>query len=214
MSLDGRLSRPADETQWLTCRASRRVVQQIRQQADAIIVGPNTLRRDNPKLTLRNEAEELVADRRQPLRIILSRSSPCARHQSQNSDAKLYPANEINAALGPEKGYHILQDEFAARSYWLAASDPTQALNLLTRELGVQTLLLEAGGKLQGTFLDHQLIDEIHYFYAPLLCGGPDLAVGGNGLQSIPARPNLLHPKWRKSGRDLHLHALVRNPPK
>jgi len=53
MSLDGYLTRPADETRWLTSESSRSHAHQLRALVDAIIVGAETIRRDNPRLTLR-----------------------------------------------------------------------------------------------------------------------------------------------------------------
>lgn len=68
MSLDGRLSAPPRETQWITSTASRQHAQQLRAQVDAILIGAGTLRADNPRLTARSRGA------RQPWRIVLSRS--------------------------------------------------------------------------------------------------------------------------------------------
>jgi diaminohydroxyphosphoribosylaminopyrimidine deaminase / 5-amino-6-(5-phosphoribosylamino)uracil reductase len=68
MSLDGRLSAPPRETQWITGAPSRRHAQQLRAQVDAILIGAETLRADNPRLTAR------VRGAKQPWRIVLSRS--------------------------------------------------------------------------------------------------------------------------------------------
>lgn len=74
MSLDGRLSRPpADETRWITSPASRRHAQQLRAQVDAILIGAETLRADDPRLTAR------IRDAKQPWRIVLSRSGVLPR---------------------------------------------------------------------------------------------------------------------------------------
>jgi diaminohydroxyphosphoribosylaminopyrimidine deaminase/5-amino-6-(5-phosphoribosylamino)uracil reductase len=73
MSLDGRLSAPPRETQWITGAASRRHAQQLRAQVDAILIGAKTLRADNPRLTAR------VRGARQPWRIVLSRSGVLPR---------------------------------------------------------------------------------------------------------------------------------------
>ena len=69
MSLDGRLTRPKKESRWLTSGAARRHAQQLRAQMDAILVGANTVRIDNPRLTVRD-----IRGVRQPLRVVLTRS--------------------------------------------------------------------------------------------------------------------------------------------
>lgn len=73
MSLDGRLSLPLDETPWITGAASRRHAQQLRAQVDAILIGAETLRTDDPRLTAR------LRGARQPWRIVLSRSGTLPR---------------------------------------------------------------------------------------------------------------------------------------
>lgn len=73
MTLDGRLSPPPCETQWITSSASRRHAQHLRAQVDAILIGAETLRADNPRLTAR------LRGAKQPWRIVLSRSRALPR---------------------------------------------------------------------------------------------------------------------------------------
>jgi len=80
MSLDGRLSRRPGETQWITSPASRRHAQQIRATVDAILIGAETARADDPRLTVR------LPGAKQPWRIILSRSGVLPRHAQLLTD--------------------------------------------------------------------------------------------------------------------------------
>ncbi|MEO8045110.1 MAG: bifunctional diaminohydroxyphosphoribosylaminopyrimidine deaminase/5-amino-6-(5-phosphoribosylamino)uracil reductase RibD [Spartobacteria bacterium] len=73
MSLDGRLTRPPDEGQWLTGPAARRHARQFRAVVDAILIGAETLRQDDPRLTTR------IRGARQPWRVVLSRSGKLPR---------------------------------------------------------------------------------------------------------------------------------------
>ncbi len=66
MSLDGRITRPLGEGQWLTSPESRKYVQGLRFRSDAIITGGNTLRIDNPSLTVRNMDSTQQAQKSQP----------------------------------------------------------------------------------------------------------------------------------------------------
>jgi diaminohydroxyphosphoribosylaminopyrimidine deaminase / 5-amino-6-(5-phosphoribosylamino)uracil reductase len=73
MSLDGRLSPPPHESRWITGTAARRHARQMRAQVDAILIGAETLRADNPRLTVRTPRAK------QPWRIVLSRSGVMPR---------------------------------------------------------------------------------------------------------------------------------------
>lgn len=70
MSLDGRITRPPGEGQWLTGESARADVQKLRASVDAILTSGETVRRDQPSLTIR--VPELLAGRRQPWRVVVS----------------------------------------------------------------------------------------------------------------------------------------------
>jgi diaminohydroxyphosphoribosylaminopyrimidine deaminase/5-amino-6-(5-phosphoribosylamino)uracil reductase len=70
MSLDGRITRPPGEGQWLTGEAARADVQILRSTVDAILTSGETVRRDRPALTIR--VPELLAGRQQPWRVVIS----------------------------------------------------------------------------------------------------------------------------------------------
>src|SRR5207248_862107 len=69
MSLDGRLTRPKKESRWITSTAARRHAHKLRAQTDAILVGADTVRIDNPRLTVRGASHS-----RQPTRVVITRS--------------------------------------------------------------------------------------------------------------------------------------------
>lgn len=183
MSLDGRLSRPPSESQWLTNPESRQQVQALRTQVDAILVGANTVRRDNPKLTLRGTWAE---GKRQPRRVVL-----LGKSSSLPEDCE------------------ILNDEHHEKNILIERTSPETVLRRLSSEFGINTVLLEAGPTLQGAFRDAELIDEIRYFYAPLLCSGPDVAIGGEGSKSVGDATKLHKIEWHQHGNDLEMRALV-----
>ena len=66
MSLDGRLTRPPDESRWITGRDARLDANRLRACVDAVLVGAETVRADNPRLTVRG-----VRGARQPWCVVL-----------------------------------------------------------------------------------------------------------------------------------------------
>src|SRR5438128_7243474 len=74
MSLDGRLTRPPGEPGWITDRLARRHARELRGRVDAVLVGADTVRVDNPRLTVRG-----LRQARQPWRVVLTGSGKLPR---------------------------------------------------------------------------------------------------------------------------------------
>jgi len=143
-TLDGRTTLKPGEGQWISSEASREDVQNWRQQCDAILVGGETFRRDNPSLTLRGKYAE---GRPQPLRVVLT------------SDENLPP------------GHHLFTDEYAAHTRIQQGFTFRESLEELASE-GVSAVLLESGGRLLAHALDRGFVDEVVLYLAPRLGGG------------------------------------------
>ena len=173
MSLDGRLTAPLTESQWLTSAASRRDAHRLRARVDAILVGAETIRADDPRLTVRGQP-----DAKQPWRIVLSRSGKLPRHA------------------------RIFTDRFAARTLVYREIQLDVLLRELgTKE--ITSVLIEGGGDVLGQALDRGLIDKVQIYVAPIFAGGPSIAFAGNGAGSTPAAPRLSRVRYEKSGADL-----------
>ena len=152
ISLDGKTTRPPGEGQWLSSSESRQLVQNLRYQSDAIITGGNTLRVDNPSLTLRPSNP---SNKEQPWRMIITRGKKEALPQH----CQLFSDEHANRTLVQEQG------------------DIISALKTLANK-GCNSVLVEAGGTLMAAFLREALADELVVFYAPMLTGGDDLGFG------------------------------------
>lgn len=99
MTLDGRLSAPPGEGRWITNPASRRHARQLRAEVDAILIGAETLRTDNPRLTVRSPGAK------QPWRIVLSRSGKLPRQSRLLTDrfaarTMVYGEQNLETVLG------------------------------------------------------------------------------------------------------------------
>ncbi|MEM1441449.1 MAG: bifunctional diaminohydroxyphosphoribosylaminopyrimidine deaminase/5-amino-6-(5-phosphoribosylamino)uracil reductase RibD [Verrucomicrobiota bacterium] len=143
-TLDGRTTLEPGEGQWISSEASREDVQKWRRQCDAILIGGETFRVDNPSLTLRGPHAE---GRSQPLRVIFT------------SD-ELLPQT-----------HHLFTDEHKDRTrvHWNQSLE--ESLRSLVAE-GANAVLLESGGRLLAHALSRNLIDEVILYLAPRLGGG------------------------------------------
>lgn len=184
MSLDGRLTRPPGEGMWLTGPESRAEVQRLRASADAILTSGETVRRDRPRLDLRDPA--LLEGRVQPLRAVIT-GSP----ESLPQDAPLFC------------------DEQSARTLIISGRDPEAALRQLVGDHGVNSVMVECGGRLAGALLDAGLIDELVVFMAPMLTAGPVTALGGEGL---PDGSMLDEVRFEQFGQDVMMRGVIRKP--
>jgi len=182
MSLDGRLTRPPGEGQWLTSEAARADAHQLRAQVDAILIGAGTLRADNPRLTVRG-----VPGARQPWRIVLAGATPLPRKS------------------------HIFTDEHRDRTLVFRRQSLRSVLRELGRRQ-ITSVLLEGGTRVFGEAFDRRLVDRVQFYLAPLLCGGPAVVVGGKGAGSTAESLALEDPVYQQIGDDLRLTARVARP--
>jgi diaminohydroxyphosphoribosylaminopyrimidine deaminase/5-amino-6-(5-phosphoribosylamino)uracil reductase len=173
MSLDGRLTRPPGEGRWLTSAEARRHAMRLRAQVDAILVGAETLRHDNPRLTIRG-----LPGAPQPWRVILTRSG------------KLPPDS------------HCLTDRLAEQTLVYRRQSLRRVLADLGRR-EITSVLIEGGGEVLGQAFDAHLVDKVQFYLAPLLTGGPVRAVAGRGANSTATAAHLRQIAFEKIGRDL-----------
>ena len=143
-SLDGRITRPPGEPAWITSDSARSHARRLRLRADAIMIGAETLRKDNPRLTLRDA--DIGTGKEQPYRVVLTRSGRLPM------DA------------------HLFTDEFKDRTIVLQNLSFTDALKELGRR-GICTVLVEGGGIVIGQAFQSHEVDEVHWYIAPRICG-------------------------------------------
>ena len=181
-SLDGRLTRPAHESQWLTSPLSRHRSHQLRSTVHAILVGAETIRNDDPALTVRN-----IRGARQPLRVVVSRSGRLPTHAK------------------------IFTDRQRERTVVFVGQDWEQILlNLGGR--GVTRLLVEGGSEVIGQLLDRRLIDEFWSFLAPMLTGGNKPTTGGTGTREDEPGFELIKPRMERLGNDVLIRGYLSSP--
>lgn len=181
MSLDGRLTRPAGEGQWLTGDEARADVQRLRAESDAILTSGETVRKDRPALTIRTPG--LLDGRTQPWRVVLT-----DHPETLPPDAPLFT------------------DEWRERTLIRSGRDPSTMLRGLVEDQGVLSVLVEAGGRLAASLFAAGVIDEVVVYIAPMICGGPVSAVAALDL---PDSVRLTPFEVTHIGADVRLRARV-----
>ncbi len=187
LSLDGKIATRTGRSRWITGPESRRAVHVLRTRYGGILVGVGTVLADDPSLTVRG------VEGPQPLRVVLDSGgriplgakvlSPGARTVVATTD-RMPP--QVEAELRKR----------GAEVWRLPGEGGRVDLRALLQRLGEETdsLLVEGGSEIAGSFLSQGLVHKVAFFYAPLILGGRAAvsAVGGDGVdepaQGIPVR--------------------------
>ena len=181
-TLDAKMVRRSER--WISDPEALCHAHQLRAASDAILVGGETVRRDNPALTIRTPLTAPSERKEQPWRIVMT------RHRAG------LPTNAT-----------LFTDEHSARTLVLKnVEDYLAMLQKLYAEYGIITLMLECGGNLLREFLDRGLVNEWVQDIAPILSGGAAQVVPGDFL----ARElHLEHTTFTQAGKDLIIRGIL-----
>jgi diaminohydroxyphosphoribosylaminopyrimidine deaminase/5-amino-6-(5-phosphoribosylamino)uracil reductase len=222
MSLDGRTAMASGESQWITGPEAREDVQRLRARSGAVVTGIGTLLADDPALTVRADdwrhGSYGSARVRQPLRVLLD------RHLRAPAQARLFDgagpvlvtcAGELLASGAGQ----ALADPLRARGAevtGLPAASAVSAsaggldLHALLAELArreVNEVLVEAGARLAGAFVQAGLVDELVIYSAPVLMGSQARPLIELPIAQMAGRLPLVVTDVRQVGADIRMSA-------
>ncbi len=170
ISLDGKIATSTGESKWITSEASRRRVHELRDAADAILVGIGTVLQDNPSLTTRLPERE----GKDAVRVIVdsnARIPTSAKILNLDSPAPTLIAVTPNAPT--EKLAQL--NECGAETLIIPELNGRVNLKVLMKKLAERELtsvLIEGGGEINASALKEGIVDKIMIFIAPKLIGG------------------------------------------
>ncbi len=218
MTLDGKIATATGESKWITSEKARAYGMKLRQAADAILVGVNTILVDDPRLSWRNPKgrvrDQRVSKPEHLLRIVLDSRARTPLDAQVASDQFAAFTTVVVTKAAPRKRVLALSKRV---KIWVA---PARAglidLRWLLKKLGqedVTSLLVEGGGEVNASFLLEGLSHRIVFFYAPKIIGGHDAikAVSGQGVDDLRHALGLREVEWRRLGQDLLLTARCDN---
>jgi len=176
LSLDGMISAAGGESRWITGASARRFAHRLRLSHDAVLVGAGTVKRDDPSLTVR-----LAGRVRTRLRVVLSPGLDL------NPRAKVFDPADVSSPrtrlYASARAPNSADERFGGRADVVRVAERDGRLDL--RELladlaavGVQSVLVEGGGRTFATFLQAGLADRAALFLSGRLIG----ARGGTAL--------------------------------
>lgn len=196
-TIDGKVATKSFHSKWITSELSRHYAHKERSLYDAIVIGSNTLMRDNPKLTIRiNKTIE------SKLRVILS------------------PKGQISFDK------NLLTDEFKKNSIIITSQDnitqyPIKHLKCETQDgqfnfeklmtllykNNIYSIYIEGGAKLINSFLKVNLFDRISIYTAPKILGSGISPTEELEFLKIDESIHLEDSVWTKLGQDMLLES-------
>ena len=196
-SLDGRTATRTGNSQWITGQQARKQGHVARQAVDAILIGAQTAIDDEPQLTVRNPDAYPHTTASHPLRIVLDSQGRVNTNNAVFNNS--LPSNTLVVSTNamPKEHANKLQAAGVEILTLPCSKGSTQPdLTLLLQELGnrgIQSLLVEGGNTVLGSFIDKQLVNEVWAFIAPMIIGGTNAApsVGGMGIDQLAQAPRL-----------------------
>ena len=165
MSIDGRVGLKNGESKWITNQHSRSFVHEYRSGFDAIIIGGNTLRKDNPILTSRGLRNP------EPLRVVFTRTLDLPE-KSQLWDSELSKTLLVyDSSSANEKYLKRIPKNVEIEK---VSSDNPSLLSKLLAKRGCNKILWECGPSLATNAIKDGCIQELMTFISPKILGGKD----------------------------------------
>lgn len=170
MTLDGKIATQSGHSSWITSPPARTLVHQLRGTCDAVLVGGNTVRQDNPRLTTHGVCEH------NPLRIVMSRqlNLPTSANLWDTQVASTLVFTESPKSTTDDAAYNFRRQQLEKQGVEVIVL-PTltpATMSPILYERGLLTVLWECGGTLAAAALKSGCIQKIWAFIAPKLVGG------------------------------------------
>ncbi len=202
MSLDGRISIDNSVSTAISGDAGRARVQDLRHENDAILVGGNTAFVDNPSLTDRSGKS-----RRSPLvRVVLDNQLRIPLDSTLVTTANETPTVVFTNSRDETATESLLTHGVDVVKTQMGGRDLSGVLDQLKRR-NIQSVLVEGGTEIAGSFVDAGLVDKVTFIAAPIIIGGREApnAIGGAGTESITEAMHLQNVTVTQLGDDIEI---------
>lgn len=207
MSLDGKIATHTGDSRWITSEESRAYAHKIRGQVDGILVGINTVLRDDPLLTCRLEGG------RSPGRIIVdSHAVLPLRSRILNT---IHEA-EIIVAVNNNAPYDRIEKLKQLGCTIIQTRDKGNRVDLMAlfRKLGemkLTNILVEGGSRVITSMIEERLADKVIVFIAPIIIGGNDAKspILGKGVNTVDEAVKINEITVKSFSRDIVIEGIL-----
>ncbi|HOJ34717.1 MAG TPA: bifunctional diaminohydroxyphosphoribosylaminopyrimidine deaminase/5-amino-6-(5-phosphoribosylamino)uracil reductase RibD [Candidatus Hydrogenedentes bacterium] len=203
MTLDGKIATYTGDSRWVTCEASRRMVHELRNQIDAILVGSRTVMLDDPSLTTRLETGKI----KDPIRVIVDADA----YLDTNRRVFYLESSAPTWVAVPEGTDFNGADDVLRIPPGPEGVDMRHLMQELARR-EITSVLIEGGGTTLASAFEADIVDKIMFFVAPKIVGGKEAitAVEGQGIARMADAISIENLSVRPVGDDFLFEGYVK----
>uniref|UniRef100_A0A7N0VGR2 Riboflavin biosynthesis protein PYRR, chloroplastic n=2 Tax=Kalanchoe fedtschenkoi TaxID=63787 RepID=A0A7N0VGR2_KALFE len=206
MTLDGKIAASSGHASWISSKLSRSRVFELRGRSDAVIVGGNTVRRDNPRLTARHGGRHV------PARIVMSQTL------NLPEVANLWDVTEVPTIVVTQRGANrSFQRLLAAKGVEVVEFDMLNPRDVMEYfyDRGYLSILWECGGSLAAPAISAGVIHKVYAFVAPKIIGGKHAPtpVGELGMVEMTQALDLIDVSYEQVGPDMLISGFLQPIP-
>jgi diaminohydroxyphosphoribosylaminopyrimidine deaminase / 5-amino-6-(5-phosphoribosylamino)uracil reductase len=198
-SLDGKIAAVTGDARWISSEDSRRMVHQLRNRVDAVVIGVGTVKTDDPQLTCR------IPNGRNPWRVIL------------DSRLRIPLSAKLLRQRDPEKNIIVTGDRspqtkiralesLGARVWQVKLQHGRIPWSRILKQLaakGALGVMIEGGATTAAWALQEKAVDKILFFYGPIILGGDGrVMIDALGVKRVRDAIRIQDMQVRKSGID------------
>ena len=198
-TLDGKIATRAGDSKWITSLKMRAHTRLLRARHQAILIGVNTVLKDDPHLGARSFGK------RDQMRIILD-----SKLRSPLKAKALRDKNVIIATTSRATLKKIKSLEKQGIFVWVCASDRRGFVHLpkfmeRMRDHGIISCFVEGGGRVASSFLSEGLVDKIYWAIAPKILGDEKAvsAISGRGILTMRSAMRLKNARYTQIDDDI-----------
>lgn len=201
MTLDGKIATETGASKWISSETARKHAHLLRGYLNGIMIGVDTVIKDDPYLTCR------IPGYLNPTRIILDSRLRIPDQANLLKDQSHAPTILLTTKHAPAEKIKLLNNrniEVLIVPELDGRIDLNQAMKVLG-EKGIDSILLEGGGTLNGAALEAKIVDKVNLYVAPKLIGGEKAIspVRGRGVDTISEAFNIERTNYQRIGNDL-----------
>ncbi len=207
-TLDGKIATATGESRWITGEKAREESHRLRDINDAVLVGINTVLKDNPSLTAR------IPGGRDPVRVIVDSKLKILANATvltQRSSAKTIIATLASVPKNKIKKFRDAGAEVIVAKSVRGRVDLRDLMKKLGK-MDIISVLIEGGAEINASALKSDIVDKVVLFIAPMIMAGKDAlcSVGGTSPIKLSHALRLHNITTRFVGQDLMVEGYIK----